>query len=83
MFNWFRKKKTLPVPQEVENATKLYYEASEGSLQKISNDDLCGYIGSECRAYVDNGEDRTEEKFYTMLNAAVVQTQYNLNVRLE
>ena len=83
MFNWFRKKKTLPVPQEVENATKLYYEASESSLQKISNDDFCGYIGSECRAYVDDGEDRTEETFYKMLNAAVVQTQYNLNVRLE
>jgi len=93
MFNWFRKKKTLPeklmgmfnslpVPQEVENAAKLYYEASEGSLQKMSNDDLCGHIGAECQAYVDDGEDKTEEIFYKMFNA-VVQTQYNLNVKLE
>ena len=81
MFKWFRKKKKLPVPQEVENAAKLYYEASEGRLQKISNDDLCGYIGAECQAYVNEREDRTEETFYKMVNA-VVQNQYNLNVRL-
>ena len=81
MFNWFRKKKKLPVPQAVEKAAKLYYEASEGSLQRLSDDEFCGYIGAECQAYVNDGEDRTEETFYKMVNE-VVQNQYNLNVRL-
>jgi hypothetical protein len=81
MFNWFRKKKKLPVPQEVENAAKLYYEASEGSLQRLSDDEFCGYIGAECQAFVNDGEDRTEEIFYKMVNE-VVQNQYNLDVRL-
>jgi hypothetical protein len=81
MFGWFRKKKSLFELKEIENAAKLYYEASEGSLQKMPDDELCEYIRAECQEYVNNGENRTEETFYRMLNT-VVQNQYNFNIRL-
>jgi len=81
MFNWLRKKRKLPVPQEVKNAVKLYYEASEGSLQRLPYDEFREYIGAECQAYINDGEDRTEKTFYKMVNE-VFQNQYNLNVRL-
>ena len=63
MFGWFRKKKSLFELKEIENAGKLFYEASDGCLQKMPDDDLCERIRAECQSYVNNGENRTEEKF--------------------
>ena len=93
MLRWFRKREKLseklmdtfnefPVPQEIENAAKLYYEASKGRLRDMSNDDLCGYILAECQAFVEAGKDRTKDTFYQMFGS-VMKTKYDLDLKWE
>ena len=93
MFKWFGKEEKLseklmdkfnklPVPQEIENAAKLYYESSKGSLREMSNDDLCGYILAERQTFIEAGKDRTEETFYKMFDS-LTKIKYNLDLKWE
>ena len=72
----------LPVDQEVEKAAWLYYEASKGRLQDMSDEELCASIVAECQAFLKAREDRTEEIFYEKFNE-VAKVKYNLDVKWE